>query len=439
MSFNSATPWTCPYCTVINDQSLTKCDTCYRPRPGHRKRQSESQNSWWPWSRKKPRRWSCDKCTYSNNQNDNKCALCGKEKKSFLSNLFTNLFSSRNTNPSTSSSIDVNSLIKPSEWVCSQCTYHNNSSAIQCQRCFNHKAWDESMSEDSHGVIRSQDDTSHDHDVNMMISRHDSTPEDVMIIDDAIITSDDAIIASDDAIITGDDVFIINDDKGSSNNTHTTWQCNDCTLFNNVNNSKCSVCGSTSKKPMVNTKIVKLPSFDPSTQWACAHCSMYNSNNSLRCEACRIPGKKKAPTVSFDPLTQWKCQDCLLHNNNADIKCRACGGRKDRAIVKKQDVPPVCPMNQWQCVHCSLYNNNDSDVCKACGGIYRQPKVSKEILSTSSSMESSVRRTRLYTNHTAYISISVRDKRDLINHEAMNRYQSILEFCKKVREETPCI
>ena len=265
------------------------------------------------------------------------------------------------------------------------------------------------MSDD---VIRSQDDVSHDYDVIVLShnGRHNNndTPEDVMVIDDAVFTSDDAIITSDDAIITSDNVMIINDDK----NIYTTWQCNNCTLVNDINDSKCSACGSIDKKQMMDVKGNKLSSFDPSTQWACAHCSMYNSNDSLRCVACGIPGKKKTPTASFDPLTQWKCQDCSLHNNITDIKCRACDGRRDRAIVKKKDVP-INPTNR------------------------REPKVSmvtKEILSTSSSLESSMRRTRLYTNHTAYISISVRDKRNLIDHEAMSRYQSILEFCKKVRE-----
>ena len=421
MSFNSATPWTCPYCTVINHKSLTRCDTCYQPRPGHRKRQSESQSNWWPWSKKKPRPWSCDRCTHSNNQNDKTCASCGKDKRSFLGSLFSNWFSSKTTNSSASSSVAVT---KPSEWVCSQCTYHNDPSAIECRQCSNHRSWDECMGDD---VIGSQDDASHDHDVIMLSHNgihHDSgTPEDVMIIGDAIMTSDDAIIISDDAIITSDqDVMIINDDK----NNHTTWECNDCTVVNNSNNSKCSVCGSTNKKPMIDIK----DNFDPSTQWECAHCSMHNSNSRSRCAACGIPGKKKAPTTSFDPLTQWKCQDCSLHNVNSDTKCRACDGRRDR-VVKKQDIPT----NQWECIHCSLYNSDDSDTCKVCG-IYRKPKVSmatKELLSTSSSFEASMRKTRLYTNHTAYISISVRDKRSLIDHEAMSRYQSILEFCKKVR------
>ena len=420
MSFNSATPWTCPYCTVINYKSLTRCDTCDQPRPGHRKRQSESQSNWWPWSRKKPRQWSCDKCTHSNNQNDKNCASCGKEKRSFFGRL-SDWFSSKNTNSSTSSSsVDVT---KGSEWVCSQCTYHNDPSAIECRQCSNHRSWDECMGDD---VVGSQDDTSHDHDVIMLSHNgiHDDTLEDVMIIDDAIITSDDAIITSDDAIITSDDVMIINDDK----NKQKTWQCNNCTAFNK-NNSKCSVCGITDKKTMID---VKDNNFDPSTQWACAHCSMHNTNNRSHCAACGIPGKKKAPTTSFDPLTQWKCQDCSLHNINSDTKCRACDGRRDRAVVKKQDVPT----NQWQCIHCSLYNSNDNDTCKACD--IHKPKVSmatKELLSTSSSFESSMRRTRLYTNHIAYISISVRDKRSLIDHEAMSRYQSILEFCKKVRDE----
>ena len=431
MSFESATPWTCPYCTVINDRSFSRCDTCHQPRPGHRKRQGEKQNNWWPWSKKKPRPWSCDKCTYSNSGNNDKCASCGNEKKGFFGNLFSNLFTSRNPGSSNSSSVDVNGFTKPSEWICSQCTGRNNPSAAQCRYCSYHRAWDEPGNEDSYTIISSQDERpSHDQDV-IMIShdnapshRQDSiVPEDIMIVDDTMHSNDDAVFINDD----------ISDKQHSTNH----WQCADCTLLNTIDKSKCSACSSTNKKSIKADD--KLSSFDPLTQWECAHCSMHNSIDNQHCVVCgvmgRRAGKQKAPVTSFDldPSTQWRCQDCSLHNSNGDFKCRVCGGRRDRVFVEKQDIPAK---KLWQCGYCSLYNDFSCDTCKNCGGIYLQPKVSTEttrMLSTSTSLESSMRRPRLYTSHTAYISISVMDKRSLIDSEAMSRYQNILEFCKQVR------
>ena len=427
MSFDSATPWTCPYCTVVNKRSFTRCDTCYQPRPGHRKRQSEKQSNWWPWSKKKPRPWSCERCTYSNSGNSDKCASCGNEKKGFFSNLISNFFTRRNSDPS--SSVDVNSFTtKPLEWACSQCTGRNNPSAGQCQYCSYHRAWDEAGNEDSFTILSSQDEgPSHDHDV-IMISHDDApshgqdsiAPED-MIVDDVMHSNDDAVFINDNII-----------DKEHSNKH---WECANCTLLNTTDKLKCSMCGSTNKKTIKNDD--KLSSFDPLTQWECAHCTMCNSIDNQHCATCgRRAGKKKVPVTSFDfdPSTQWKCQDCSLHNSNSDIKCRACDGRRDRAIIEKQDTPAK---KLWQCGYCLVYNDFSCDTCKNCGAVYRQPEVSTEttrMFSTSTSLESSMRRPRLYTRHTAYISISVMDKRSLIDSEAMSRYQNILEFCKKVRE-----
>ena len=161
---------------------------------------------------------------------------------------------------------------------------------------------------------------------------------------------------------------------------------------------------------------------------------MHNNIDSVYCKACKRTGKKKSLVTSFDPLTQWKCQDCSLYNKITDVKCVACGHRRDRDVAKRHDVT-VNTTGQWQCIHCSLLNNNNNNTCSACGGIYQPkvPMVTREI-STTSSLESSMRKTRLYTNHTAYISILGTDKRNLMDQDAMNRYNHILQFCKQVNE-----
>lgn len=428
-TFSSPSPWTCPYCTVINSKSQTRCEMCLQPRPGHRKRPNET-SQWWPWPKKKPRQWTCDKCSYSNNPSDNKCASCGKAKKGLLSFL-SGLFSKNTTNSSAPLSISTmetseGSSSMPSDWICSQCTYCNDSSAIECKQCRNCKVWDDSMNdhEGSYEMLRSQDDRSHDDDVIIMSSHNgkqdDGTPvdkEDVMIIDD------------DDVIITNDDVMVTNENN---------WKCSNCTLINKIANTNCSACGSTNREigPVMKTGD-KTSNFNPATQWACPHCSMYNSINDTYCSACmnKQSVKKKSPITMFDPLTQWQCQDCSLYNKNDNINCMACCRRRRDDAGKKHDVS-IAPINQWQCLHCSLFNNNDCNTCSACGGIHlpKSSMATKEITMLSS-LESSTRRTRLYSsNHTAYISISVRDKRDLINNDAMNHYKRILEFCKQVSE-----
>ena len=386
---------------------------CYQPRPGHRKRQSQS-SQWWPWAKKKPRQWSCDKCTYSNSPNDNKCASCGKERKTFFS-FFSNLFTNKNSNSSTPSVPSTGPSCDPSEWTCSQCTYRNSASDSECKQCSNCKAWDESMREDSYEMIRSPDDndvimTSHN---GRHCGRQDGTPVDV----------DDVMIIGDD--VTNDDVMIINDDKDDK------WECGDCTLHNDIGNSKCSACGSTNKLKVTRTSSHS----NPTTHWSCPHCTMHNDINSVCCKACKRNGKKKSLVTSFDPVTQWKCQGCSLHNKITDVKCAACNGRRDRDVAKKHDDVTANSTNQWQCIHCSLLNDNNSNMCSACGGIYlpKAAMVTREI-STTSSSESSMRKTRLYTNHTAYISILGEDKRNLIDQDAMNHYNRILQFCKQVNE-----
>lgn len=421
------TAWTCPYCTVINNRSSTRCETCQQPRPGHRKRQNQSSH-WWPWTKKKPRRWVCDKCTFSNNPTDNKCALCGKDKKGFFSNLFSGIFTSKNTPPSVA---HKSTSSEPSDWTCSQCTYRNNSSAIECEHCTNCKAWDDTMHHsDSFEIIRSPDERSQDNDI-IMTSHNGRQHDDGTPVDNVMVIDDDVMVTSDDVMITNDDVMISSDDKKHY------WECADCTYHNNISNSKCATCGSTNKvfTPVAETRIMnnKTSNFNPATHWACPHCSLHNSKESVYCKACmnKRTVKEKTPVTSFNPLMQWKCQDCSLYNSNSDANCIVCDSRRNRDVAKKQDVT-INTANQWQCVHCSFYNDTGNNTCSACGGIFL-PKVAMVTNkpSTSSSLESSMRRTRLYTNHTAYISISVTDKRNLINQDAMSQYNYILEFCKQ--------
>jgi len=355
--------------------------------------------------------------------------MCGKEKKGFFSNFFGSLFT-KNTDPSTS---HTSSSSKPSDWICSQCSYQNSSSTIECELCSNCKAWDDSMKEDnSFEIIRSQDE-SQDHDVIILDGKYSNKlshngssvdKEDMMVTDDVMSTNDDVMV-------TDDDVVIIND-KEYSKADPTYWQCTKCTLFNDMNNSKCTVCSNTNKKITPPMKEIvgnnKTTNFDPTTHWACMHCSLHNSIDNIYCTACSNKRNDKRMT-SFDPVTQWKCLDCSLHNDNSVSHCVVCGGRRNRDVDKHDTT------NQWQCVHCSLYNNNDTTMCSACGGIY-QPKVSMVTgkLPALSNLEHSMRKTRLYSNHTAFISISVKDKRYLIDQDAMAKYKRILEFCKQVRE-----
>lgn len=413
---STSTPWTCPYCTVINEESSIRCDMCLLPRPGHRKRQNKSQ--WqWPWAKKKSS-WNCEHCSHANDPADKTCASCGEKKKGFLSSLISGFFTNKNTGPS--HDIVNGSSAKPSKWMCSQCTYSNELSATECKQCSNRKIWDECTDgEESYVIISSQQDGSHDDD---------------------IITSHDSDNHSKD-LVTTDHLTTATIEKECSNNDEpVSWECANCTLVNSASDSKCSACLSTMRiiLPAMETENDNTLDFDPTTQWECIHCSLYNSLDNLYCRACGTISEKPAVKrqvllPSLDPATQWRCETCSLHNNNTDLHCNACHTRRNIDITEKHDTP-INPTNQWQCTHCTVYNNNDSNLCNVCS----QPKdtmVTKDMSMYNSSMEGSMRKTRLYNNHTAFISISVRDKRDLIDQDAMNRYRRILEFCKRVRYE----
>ena len=267
-------------------------------------------------------------------------------------------------------------------------------------------------------------------------------------------------------------------------NPSTHWQCPRCLLHNSNKDIQCSACRNRRKHPSVDEPA---SSFDPVKQWQCAHCSLHNDNKQTHCSACYCTKKTVDSTGKspFNPSTHWKCSVCPVINSMADIQCIACGSKRKHP---KMDATPFNPATQWQCASCSLYNDNKYSQCLACHGTKKtvpndakpsistlnpatqwecihcslhnsssrnwceachqlRPKIThvtpdkpvnpvipytREISIPSEPEESIGKRTRFYSNHTALFSLSVRNKRDLIDQDALCIYDEIMKFCKKV-------
>jgi len=421
----SDTPWTCPHCTYDNTSTAIVCKGC-----GYCKKRNDAISDEFGSHYKLPAGHDgtpVDIITIDDDDDDDDVKIIDPEgqpsyddTKCSKCDLKTNskCLCCDTSNMKLISSDKEGSTFDPAtQWECADCSYYNDNKQFRCAAC-------------------------------------DCTNKKANIVP--------------------------TDQSSAPFNLSTHWECPRCSLHNCNKDLQCRVCRNRRKHPSVDEPA---NSFDPVEQWQCANCSLYNSNKQTRCSACngtkktngkflgepfnqsthwRCPvcpvinimadvqcvacgnRRKHAKVDTFNPATQWECAKCSLYNDNKYSQCQACHSTKKNS--PNLFTSALNPATHWECMHCSLHNSNSRSRCEAChqlrpkSGIQVKPVTpvspvipyTKEISNHSEPETSVDSRTRLYNNHTALMSLSVKNKRDLIGQDALNIYREIRQFCEKV-------
>ena len=452
--------WFCNTCNKFNNKESSKCDTCGGIDGGSKKNYIAGKSPG----------WACSQCTYQNSSKDIVCEQCGNCKRwdDEMSDDLRSHDAPHGTPVDVIVISDDDGLIDDDDIMIVDHQGQDHIKCSKCDLCSNSKCL---CCDTSNMKLISSDKAEH-------ATHFDSATQ--WECADCSYHNDNKRTRC--GVCDSTNKKVPAKPATATFNPSTHWECSRCSLHNSNKHLQCVACGTRRKHPSVDESA---SSFDPVTQWKCAKCLLYNDNKQSSCSVCHgtkksVDNSGKSPTVAFNSSTHWRCPSCPTINNMVDIQCAACGTKRKHPKV---DTSPFNPATQWECATCSLYNDNKHFQCTACHGVKKaipngtesstsalnpathwecihcslhnsnsrsrcdachhlRPKdvtlvrpvvpYTKQVSIVSEPEESISKRTRIYSNHTALVSLSVKNKRDLIDQDALDTYGEILKFCKQV-------
>ncbi|CAI5732258.1 unnamed protein product [Hyaloperonospora brassicae] len=185
------------------------------------------------------------------------------------------------------------------------------------------------------------------------------------------------------------------------------WGCSKCTVINSRDQKQCSVCGNNApEQDACSTSAVPEPTFSasapveqptPAVAWSCDACTMLNEANDTKCSVCDTLRTKQADPVAAEtydknktgeglttlyyaagdavkqdhpmamqPTCSWICSACTMENKTLDTTCHMCGTVREVPVATAVDSPEVMmalPAPKIDDTSASTPAGMDTDMC----------------------------------------------------------------------------
>ena len=278
-------------------------------------------------------------CVYCNLQNDDKlreCSSCKTERPI--------LCSIRKT------STTVKDVIDSTDWICT-CTQKNTATVDVCVVC--------QVPRLSHSDSNNKE-------------RLCTSCQSQVVVDRDYCVSCEQVFSQVDSRVPS---FIeLNNQPENENNK---WECDTCTLHNNINDTICSVCGSLSPKAKSEGGFDNRQPSEPEKpiNWECQSCTYLNQLDELKCCICETESPLLPVSEPDDDIDEWTCAACTTLNCFAMLQCRACAEPAPLSVRLLNQNKPKEDNNvgialgkqpKWSCHSCSFDNIGEHKVCEMC-------------------------------------------------------------------------
>lgn len=229
------------------------------------------------------------------------------------------------------------------------------------------------------------------------------------------------------------------------------WTCIQCDYPNNPQNSNtCQLC--TSKRQAADDiKDAKKPPPPLSGEWICLRCTLVNPKAAVICNMCgQSPGGAASSTNSSG---NWACSRCTLSNTSTAHVCEACQTKRQISLpsidqadsgptpstLKQTDVVPRTRTRStaWLCQKCTFQNPPGQDKCAMCEVDDPVSPVSNNATGRPPIRAGPSKDPK--TNFTRQNTLLMEDVRQREETEAVERWKTIVQYCKQVRNTFGCL